>query len=305
MGSNIMGSVIDKQTSFRMLDAYLDAGGTFLDTAKVYADWMPGERSISEKTIGEWLRRSGKRAQVVVATKGAHPELATMHIGRMSPAEIVADLDASLRHLQTDVVDLYWLHRDDVKRPVAEILETMESQVRAGKIRYYGCSNWRAGRIGEAQAYARSQGWTGFVADQMMWSLAAIDYAALPDKTMVAMDADLKQYHLASGMAAVPYSAQANGYFQRLAAGEMDKIKEVQRRIYGTGRNDLRLERVRKLSAETGLSITSIVLGYLMAQPFPTLPVFGCRTMEQLEDTLQAADVMLAQEQVAFLESDE
>ena len=203
MGSNMMGSVTDKQTSFRLLDAFVAAGGTFLDTAKVYADWLPGERSVSEKTIGEWLRHSGKRSQVVVATKGAHPELATMHIGRLSPAEIVADLDASLRHLQTDVIDLYWLHRDDVKRPVAEILETMESQVRAGKIRYYGCSNWRAGRIGEAQAYARSQGWTGFVADQMMWSLAAVDYAALPDKTMVAMDADLK---------AVSLSERSDGY---------------------------------------------------------------------------------------------
>ncbi len=304
MGSNMMGSITDKQTSFRLLDAFVAAGGTFLDTAKVYADWLPGERSVSEKTIGEWLRHSGKRSQVVVATKGAHPELATMHIGRLAPGEIVADLDASLRHLQTDVIDLYWLHRDDVKRPVTEILETMESQVRAGKIRYYGCSNWRAGRIGEAQSYARSQGWTGFVADQMMWSLAAVDYAALPDKTMVAMDADLKGYHLASGLTAIPYSAQANGYFQRLAAGEKDKIKEGQRLIYGNRSNDRRLERIRQLGAETGLSITAIVLGYLMSQPFPTLPLFGCRTMEQLEDSLQAADVILTQEQVAFLESD-
>lgn len=303
MGSTMIGSVVDKQLSFRMLDAFLEAGGTFVDTAKVYADWLPGPRSVSEKTIGEWLRQSGKRAQIVLATKGAHPELQTMHVARMSPAEITDDIDASLQHLQTDVIDLYWLHRDDVQRPVAEILETMEGQVQAGKIRYYGCSNWRAGRIGDAQAYARSQGWTGFVADQMMWSLAAVDPAALPDKTMVAMDADLKQYHLASGMAAIPYSAQANGYFQRLAAGEKDKIKEVQRSIYGGRSNGLRLERLRKLSAETGLSITAIVLGYLMAQPFATLPVFGCRTMEQLEDTLAAADVILTEEQVAYLET--
>ena len=188
MGSTMIGSVVDQQLSFRMLDAFLDAGGTFVDTAKVYADWLPGPRSVSEKTIGEWLRQSGKREQVVLATKGAHPELNTMHIARMSPAEIAADVDGSLQHLQTDVIDLYWLHRDDVQRPVAEILETMEGQVRAGKIRYYGCSNWRADRIAEAQAYARSRGWTGFVADQMMWSLAAVDYAAIPDQTMVAMD---------------------------------------------------------------------------------------------------------------------
>ena len=302
MGSTMIGSVIDKQLSFRMLDAFVDAGGTFVDTAKVYADWLPGPRSVSEKTIGEWLHQSDKRQGVVLATKGAHPELSSMHIARMSPAEIAGDVDDSLQHLQTDVIDLYWLHRDDVQRPVAEILETMESQVRAGKIRYYGCSNWRADRIAEAQAYARSQGWTGFVADQVMWSLAAVDFAAIPDPTMLAMDRGLKQFHLASGMAAIPYSSQANGYFQHLAAGEPDKIKPQHRRMYGSQTNDLRLQRIRKLGAETGLSITAIVLGYLMAQPFPTLPVFACRTMAQLEDTLGAADVMLTAEQVAYLE---
>jgi aryl-alcohol dehydrogenase-like predicted oxidoreductase len=300
----MIGSVVDQQLSFRMLDVFLDAGGTFVDTAKVYADWLPGPRSVSEKTIGEWLRQSGKREQVVLATKGAHPELKTMHIARMAPAEIAADVDASLQHLQTDVVDLYWLHRDDVQRPVAEILETMEAQVRAGKIRYYGCSNWRADRIAEAQAYARSRGWTGFVADQMMWSLAAVEYAAIPDQTMVAMESGLKQYHLASGMPAIPYSSQANGYFQRLAAGERDKIKTQHRQMYEGRTNDMRLDRIRTLGGETGLSITAIVLGYLMAQPFPTLPVFACRTMAQLEDTLGASDVMLTPEQVAYLEGE-
>jgi aryl-alcohol dehydrogenase-like predicted oxidoreductase len=302
MGTTMIGSVNDKQMSFRLLDAFLDAGGTFVDTAKVYADWLPGERSVSEKTIGEWLRHSGKRSQVVLATKGAHPELATMHVGRLARAEIVADLEASLRHLQTDVIDLYWLHRDDVKRPVAEILETLENQVQAGKIRYYGCSNWRMDRIDEAQTFAHSQGWTGFVADQMMWSLAAVDAEALPDKTGVAMDSGLMHYHLASGMAAVPYSAQANGYFQRVA-GEQHKIKAEHRRIYGSRTNEQRLERIRRLSSETGLSITAVVLGYLMAQPFPTLPIFGCRTLEQLEDTLQAANVTLTEGEAAYLEN--
>jgi aryl-alcohol dehydrogenase-like predicted oxidoreductase len=302
MGANMLGSVNDRPTSFALLDAFVDAGGTFLDTAKVYADWLPGERSVSEKTIGAWLRQRGKRDKVVLATKGAHPELATMHKGRLAPGDIIADLDASLRHLQTDTIDLYWLHRDDTNRPVAEILATMQSQVRTGKIRYYGCSNWRAGRIAEAQAHARDQGWTGFVANQMMWSLAAVNDAALPDKTMVAMDTDLKQYHLASGMAAVPYSAQANGYFQRLAAGAKDEIRESQQRVYGSHTNDARLERIKQLATETGLSITAIVLGYMISQPFPTLPIFGCRTLEQLRETLGAADVLLTQEQLAFLE---
>jgi aryl-alcohol dehydrogenase-like predicted oxidoreductase len=103
-------------------------------------------------------------------------------------------------------------------------------------------------------------------------------------------------------MAAIPYSSQANGYFQRLAAGKQGEIKEVHRRMYGGRTNEGRLARVQGLSRETGLSITAIVLGYLLAQPFATLPVFACRTLGQLEDTLQAADVVLTGEQVAFLE---
>jgi aryl-alcohol dehydrogenase-like predicted oxidoreductase len=298
-----MGSVQDRAASFQLLDAFFAAGGTFLDTAKVYADWLPGERSVSEKTIGAWLRHSGKRDRVVLATKGAHPDLSTMHIGRLRPADITADVEASLRHLQTDVIDLYWLHRDDVSRPVAEILKTLEDLVRAGKIRYYGCSNWRAPRIAEAQAAAAREGWGGFVADQMMWSLAAVDAAALPDKTMVPMDPALKQLHLATGLAAVPYSSQANGYFQRLAAGDRAGLKEGPRRIYATQTNEQRLGRIRQLAAKRGLSITAIVLGYLMAQPFPTFPIFSCRTLSQLEDVLSAADVILTQEQLAFLEA--
>jgi aryl-alcohol dehydrogenase-like predicted oxidoreductase len=303
-GTTMIGSAVDKAGSFQLLDAFVEAGGTFIDTAKVYADWLPGERSISEKTIGEWLRRSGKRSQLVLATKGAHPELSSMQIGRLSRAEIVADLDASLRHLQTDVIDLYWLHRDDAKRPVTDILETLEGQVRAGKIRYYGCSNWRAARIAEAQAAARKEGWAGFAADQMMWSLAAVDPAALPDKTMVAMDGELKQLHLAGGMAVTPYSSQANGYFQRLAAGAVDEMSANQQRVYGTPTNRARLARVRQIAAATGLTLTAVVLGYLTAQPFPTFPIFACRTMSQLQDTLQAGDAILTQDQVAFLEQD-
>jgi len=106
LGTADLGSEIPRAAAFRMLDAYLDAGGTFVDTAKVYADWLPGERSISEKTIGAWMQTRGNRSRVVLATKGAHPELETMHVPRMSRQEIVADLDASLQHLRTDLVDL-------------------------------------------------------------------------------------------------------------------------------------------------------------------------------------------------------
>ena len=137
LGGVPLGSALDERQSFAVLDAFVAHGGTFLDTAKVYADWLPGERSVSEKTLGRWLQQRKQRDRLVIATKGAHPELATMHKPRMTRQEIVADLEQSLRNLQTDVIDLYWLHRDDPQTPVAAILDTLEEQVRAGKIRAY------------------------------------------------------------------------------------------------------------------------------------------------------------------------
>ena len=108
-----------------------------------------------------------------------------MHIPRMSRAEIASDLLASLEHLQVDTIDLYWLHRDDPARPVDEIVESLNEHVKAGRIRYFGCSNWRAERIRAAQEYAAAHGLQGFAGDQMMWSFAAMDPTRIADQTLV------------------------------------------------------------------------------------------------------------------------
>ncbi len=306
LGSGSLGSTVDRSDSFRMLDTYLAAGGNFIDTAKVYADWLPIERSISEKTIGEWLRQRGNRSQVVLSTKGAHPDLATMHISRVSPADITGDLDASLEHLGVETIDIYWLHRDDPTHPVSEILETLAEQVRAGKIRYFGCSNWKTGRIREAQAYAAGHGLPGFSGNQMMWSLAAADPSRLADKTMALMDPAMWRYHLESGLAAIPYTSQGGGYFTKLAENRVNyptggRVTNAGN-PYDTAQNHTRLERIRQISSQTGLTITQIVLGYLRAQPFPTVPIVGPKSLAQLADCLTAAEVRLTPEEVAFLE---
>lgn len=303
LGGSALGSTVNAADAFALLDAFVAAGGNFIDTAKVYADWLPGERSVSEKTIGRWMQQRRNRAQVIVATKGAHPELSAMHAPRLAPQCIVADLEQSLRNLQTDCIDLYWLHRDDPARPVEEILETLHAQVKAGKLRAYGCSNWRTPRIAAAQAYAQRCGWTGFVADQMLWSLAAVAPPRLPDPTMVSMDAALHAWHRQSNLAAIPYASQANGYFQRLATGALDAMAAGNRRLYDTPTNRQRFARIQMLAAASGLSITAIVLGYLRGQPFPTIPIIGCHTLAQLEDSCRAADVVLSAEQIAFLEA--
>ena len=303
LGGVALGSRLDERDSFALLDAFVDYGGNFVDTAKVYADWLPGERSVSEKTIGRWLRRRGYRSRLVVSTKGAHPELASMHKPRLGRKEIDRDLTQSLRNLQVECIDLYWLHRDDPARPVEPIIDALQEQVAAGKIRYYGCSNWRAARIAAAQRYAQRRGWTGFVANQPLWSLASVVPQALPDPTMVAMDADLLNLHRASNLPAIPYSSQATGFFARVAKHTLATMNPVQRTLYETPENLHRAARAQQLAAETGLTITAVVLGYLRSHPFLTIPIVGCHTLDQLADSCRAAATELSAAQLVFLES--
>lgn len=301
LGTGDIGSKIDNVTSFRMFDQFVEGGGTFIDTASVYSDWIPGTKSTSEKTIGAWLQRSGKRDAVVIATKGGHPELNTMHIGRLSRQEIMHDLNASLVNLRTDVIDFYWLHRDDTQRPVGEIIETLNEQVNAGKIRHFGCSNWRVERIRAANVYAGQHGLQGFTGDQMLWNLAAVDMHAIADKTIVGMNPELYLYHQTSGLAAIPYTAQANGLFQRIAAGTADKMRSHHQAMYRAPENQARAARAQELARRNSLTVTQVALGYLMSQPFVTVPIVGCQSPVQLADSLRAGDVQLSAAEIAYL----
>jgi aryl-alcohol dehydrogenase-like predicted oxidoreductase len=305
LGGADMGGSIERQAAISLLDAFLDRGGTFIDTAKVYNDWIPGERSRSEKLIGAWLKERGARARVVLATKGAHFDLSTPNVPRLAPADIAADLEGSLANLQTDWIDLYWLHRDDPTRPVGEILAALHEQAQAGRIRYYGASNWTRARLEEAQTYAAARGLPGFAAVQNLWNLAHVERGAIADPTIVAMDPDLWNFHRRANLAAIPFSSQANGVFQKLAAGGSAVLSPHQQRVFLNPVTERRAARLADLRAQTGLTITQLVLGYLLSQPFPTIPVFSARSLAQLVDSLSAADVRLSPEQVEFLEASE
>jgi len=297
-GSVFFGTSIPEEETFRLLDAYIERGGTFIDTAKVYADWMPGEKSASEKTIGRWLKSRGNRKEIILATKGAHPELGRMNEPRMSRECIEHDVDSSLRHLQTDCIDLYYLHRDDPATPAGEIIESLNEQIRAGKVRYIGCSNWTAARIEEANRYASERGLQGFSANQPMWSLADPNEDMMNDKTMVVMHEDSEAFHNRTGMAVVPYTSQAFGFFSGLYRRDNmpDKLK-----LFVNEENLRRLERVERTAARLGLSMTETALGYLLSQPFPVFPIIGSRTLEQLDESMKAGDVTLDSETVRYL----
>jgi aryl-alcohol dehydrogenase-like predicted oxidoreductase len=295
LGTGDMGGKLDQNQSFKILDAFTALGGNFLDTAKIYNDWIPGERSRSEKTIGAWIKTRKNRQNVVLATKGAHFYLETPHLSRVTPADIREDIDASLSHFQTDRIDLYWLHRDDPQRTVPELMQTMEEAVRAGKIRYYGFSNWRYSRLFDALKYAQENHCQGYTAVQNMWSLAKVDTSAILDQTIVTMDDELWNFHNTYQIPAIPFSSQANGLFQKMAAGREPHNP------YNTPETTRRFQRVVQFAEQSGLSITQVVLGYLLSQPFPTIPIFSSGKVEQIEDTMKAAGVRLSSDQVDFL----
>ncbi len=302
LGTGNMGATIDRETSFAMLDAFIENDGNFLDTARVYSDWIPGETSRSEKLLGAWMKKRKNRRRAIVATKGAHPDLRTMNVQQLSPQEIESDVNASLENLQIDTIDLYWLHRDDPTRPVAEIMETLAAQAKSGKIRYYGCSNWRLDRIQAAQACAAGQRYPGFAGVQNLWNLAKVNRESLTEASLAAMDQSLWDYHKATRLAAIPYSSQANGLFQKLESGQAERIAPSQREMFMNSETQARFRRVLELKAQTGFTISQIVLGYLTGQPFPTIPVIGPKNMDQLEDSLSGADVALTVAQIGYLE---
>lgn len=302
LGTADMGTRIPRETAFRMLDTFMDRGGNFLDTAKIYADWLPVERSLSEKLLAAWVGARGLQGQVVIATKGAHFDLERPSVSRVRPEAIAADIQASREHLRVTQIDLYYLHRDDPGFPVEELVAAMDEQVKAGTIRCWGVSNWRAGRIRAARQVAARQQLTGMVANQPLWNLAAIAPAAPGDPTLVVMDDALKAEHRQSGMAVIPYSAQANGFFNKLAEGRRSALTPLHRKMYANPENERRFRRLAAVMERTGFTVTQVVLGYLRSHPFPVIPIVGCQSLEQLADSLLADEVALNAAERDFLE---
>jgi aryl-alcohol dehydrogenase-like predicted oxidoreductase len=302
LGSATLGSAISRADTFKLFDSFIDHGGNFLDTARVYADWLPNGANASESTIGVWQRERGNRDKILIATKGAHPLLSSMYTSRLSPADIKQDIELSLRYLQTDVIDLYWLHRDDPKAilPVSDIIETMNDHVKQGHIRYFGCSNWSVPRIKEANAYAAQHNLAGFVANQPLWSLAKPNLDAINDKTIIIADDSDIAFHRETNFTLIPFTSQAKGYFTKLAAG---RATAADQKAYDNPTNRVRFQRAQELSAKYGVSISAISLSYLTSQPFPVVPVIGASNLTQLHDSLKDADLVLTPDELNYLEN--
>jgi aryl-alcohol dehydrogenase-like predicted oxidoreductase len=301
LGTVSFGTSLDTSTAFQLLDSFIEHGGNFIDTAHIYGAWAPDGMGLSEKIIGQWVKERGLAGKIIIATKGGHPLLSAMHIPRLSRQDILADLDESLRYLQTESIDLYWLHRDDPGRSVADILETLNSQITQGKIRYFGCSNWRVERIEEALHYATEHGLAGFVGNQSMWSFAVPNRDAIEDSAVAPMDDQTLDFHRKTGLAIVAYTSQAHGFFSK-ASKDPASLSDQLRKMYANGENMRRLRRLQRVSEELSLSISALSLAYLTNQPLPTFPVAGFANVNQLLESIEAGDAELSSEIIHYLE---
>jgi aryl-alcohol dehydrogenase-like predicted oxidoreductase len=273
-------SLKTRDRDYALFDAWLEAGGTVIDTAHVYED---GD---AERVLGRWLAdRPGARERIVLVTKGAHPDGDRR---RVTPADIAADLGDSMERLGGPV-DLYLLHRDDPAVEVGEIVDALDGHRRAGEIRAFGVSNWTLPRIDEANAYAAERGLAGIAFNSPHLSLAVQNEPPWAG-CLSAADAESRAWHARAGMPLLAWSAQAAGFFAGAPA-----------RVYDNAPNRERRERAARLGRERGASANAVALAWVLAQPFPTVAVVGPHSLEHLHASLEALDVELNAEEARWL----
>ena len=295
LGSGEFGGKIPESLAREFMDAYATIGGNLIDTARMYGDFITPRNGESEKIIGRWLTDHHCREQVFLSTKGGHPPLQDMRRSRLSREEIRSDMAESLQDLQTEYVDIFWLHRDDENRPVGEIMETLQSLIEDGSTRMIGVSNWRPGRIMEANRYADSHGLTPLKANQPQFSLARVVHCY--DPTLAVMDAETWRMHRQTGMTCCCFSSQAGGFFTKLDESGWDRMPENLKYDYGCEENLQIMEKLRILRGETGLSVGALALAYLTHQPFPTFALIGASRIEHVLALQEAGDAMISPQQ--------
>ncbi len=277
----------------RLLDYWVQSGGNGIDTARVYSDWIPGEKHRSERIVGDWLRAAGVREQVVLATKAGHPVFDNSWRVRLSPSELREDLEGSLETLGTNYIDLWFLHRDDERLPVEQIIDSCDAFVRDGRVKALGAANWTARRIRKANDYASRAGKTGFVAAQLFWNLGSRQYRRL-ESTLQPMDDDAERLHETAKLVAMPYSSQAGGFFSNWLEGDEVARLKAERSGYATKANFQIARLTGEIAQRNGVPVGAVVLAFLRSHPFDVVPIVGCGTAAHLADSIEALDFVLS-----------
>jgi aryl-alcohol dehydrogenase-like predicted oxidoreductase len=286
LGGNVFGWTADESASFAVLDALLDAGLNFIDTADVYSVWVPGHRGgESETVIGKWLKRSGRRDDVVIATK-VGMQMAPDRKG-LSAAHILRSVEQSLQRLQTDRIDLYFSHSDDPSTPLEETLGAYQKLIAAGKIRAIGASNYSAARLHEALEVSRKQSLPRYEVLQPLYNLyARADYESELEPLCLEEHIGVITYFaLASGFLSGKYRSAADAAKSARGKGVIDK--------YLNPRGLKILAALDDVGVRRRASIASVALAWQIARPSITAPIASATTVEQLTDLVAATRLNL------------
>jgi aryl-alcohol dehydrogenase-like predicted oxidoreductase len=285
LGGNVFGWTVDEAESFRLLDAAFDAGLNFIDTADVYSKWIPGHvGGESETILGKWFARSGKRDRVVIATKVGMD----MGDGKqgLAPKYIAEAVEASLRRLQTDRIDLYQSHKDDEKTPLEETLGAFDRLVKQGKVRAIGASNYTGARLREALETSKRNGLVKYATLQPHYNLLERE----------SYEADLAPVVAEYGLGVIPYFALAGGFLTGKYRSEADtqgKARGGPVAKYLNAQGLAVLEALDAVAQEYGSTPASVALAWLVAQPGIAAAIASATIEKQLGDLAAAGELRL------------
>lgn len=300
MGSMVFG--VDPpekyQNTVEILDRFIEAGGTTIDTARVYG------RGSSEKAVGRWIAERGVRDRVVVIGKGAHHDSETFE-RRVTPAAIHEDVTTSLAEMGLERMEIYILHKDDPDAAVGPIVEALNEEARAGRIGVFGGSSWTHQRVQEANDYAAAHGLQGFGVSSPNLALAIPNEPMWVGCVSVAGDDEAQAWYRRTGTPIFAWSSQARGFFSgryspEKTAGETTDESNVIRTYYSEA-NWERYRRAEELAKEKGVTRQQVVLAWVLHQPLDVYALFGPATVGELNDSLGALEVALTPDEVAWM----
>ena len=293
-GGNVFGWTVDEKASFALLDAFVDFGFNLVDTANMYSTWVPGNKGgESEAIIGNWLKSSGKRDRIVLATKVG------MEMGDGSKGlkkdYILKSVEDSLKRLQTDVIDLYQSHQDDPETPLEETLSAYDTLIKQGKVRAIGASNYDAHRLREALQTSREHGFPSYISLQPEYNLYH----------RAGFEAELEPLALEEGLGVISYYSLASGFLSGKYRTEDDLKKSA--RGGGIGERYLNerglniLKALDDVSAAHGVTPAVVSLAWLIQRQFITAPIASATTVQQLSELVKAATLQLSAEDIKKL----
>ncbi|MDB5022990.1 MAG: aldo/keto reductase [Mucilaginibacter sp.] len=292
-GGNVLGWTADEHTSFDLLDAFVDSGFDFVDTADVYSAWAPGNKGgESETIIGKWVKKSGKRDKIIIATKVGKP-MGPDKKG-LSKAYITRAVEESLKRLQTDYIDLYQSHEDDKNTPLTETMETFTDLIKQGKVRTIGASNFDADRLKESLEVSKKNGFTTYQTLQPAYNLYdRADY-----------EKELEPVCLENNIGVITYYALASGFLTGKYRSENDLSKSKRGsgiKGYLNERGFKILDALERIAKEYKTAPASVAIAWIIAKPGITAPIASATSVKQLHETTKALDLNLSKDAIDLL----